>query len=176
MTFLEETPIDVYLAECYEHAALSPDPSTQVGAIAIAENGLMIGSGFNAIPEKFEVDYDEIDRDTKLALTVHAEASALINASGQVHTLFCSWYACEGCASAIALAGVKRVVGHQLMRDFAIEHNPSWNESTMRALDLLKMAGVSCEWYHDPLPDAPSVRVGGQVFDPSQTRLDLYVA
>jgi dCMP deaminase len=64
-----------------ETASWSKDPSVQVGAICVDDNGRILSQGYNGFP-RFVHDsparYN--DRKTKLKFVVHAEQNAIYNA------------------------------------------------------------------------------------------------
>lgn len=157
----------------YNAAASSPDPSTQNGAVIVRKDmhDVILSTGCNdfppgikQIPERWE------DRTLKYEYVCHAEVSAILGAQhfGIVGTtLYVPWYACTNCAKYAILAGIKRIVGHQQVRDFAEAHNPGWSKSVALGLDMLDEAGVMCSWYDGPVPAAPTIRIAGREFDPS---------
>ena len=157
----------------YIEAAKSPDPSTQMGAVLVRKDltDQILGVGFNdfppgikQVPERWE------DRELKYEYVCHAEVSAILAAQDfGMHgcTEFVTLPACTNCAKYMILAGVKCVVGHQQYAAFMSKHNPSWNESRHLGLDMLDEAGVLVRWLDGPVPDAPKIRIGGLVFDPS---------
>ena len=156
----------------YETAELSPDPSTQNGAVLIRSDftDQILGTGFNTFPPGIENHAERWEnRALKYEYVCHAEVSAIINASpfpvdGAV--LYVPWYACTTCAKYIILAGVKAVVGHKQVREFASSVNPGWDDSVALGLDMLAEAGVKCRWFNGPIYEAPKVLVGGEMFDP----------
>lgn len=162
-----------WLGHAYQMATLSPDPSTQNGAV-IARGETMLGHGCNRFPNGI-ANTDERWENTALRYqyVAHAEESACANAllvhGGNVRgaTLYSPWYACTDCAKTILLTSISRVVGHADMRDYAERYTPGWTDSIALALDMLAEAGVQCDWYRGRVPDAPSVRVGGRLFAPA---------
>lgn len=63
-------------------ASWSKDPSTKVGAVIVGPGGEIRSTGFNGFPRGVE-DTDErlANREEKLALVVHAEMNAVLNAA-----------------------------------------------------------------------------------------------
>ena len=157
------------LAAAYRMAVRSPDPSTQNGTV-IAWNSLIVAEGYNRFPEGVEESDERWERPTKYAFVCHAEVMAVLRAlrAGVPMadaTMFVLWYACTDCAKVIIESGLRHVVGHANLHEFAAEHSPGWKDSIATALTMLDEAGVRCEWYEGPI-DGPNVRIGGALFSP----------
>jgi dCMP deaminase len=121
-------------------AKLSPDLSTQNGAVIVRPDGVEISGGWNAPPHPSVAIRHE--RPEKYVFTEHAERMAIFNAARNGHstedcTMFAVWAACNECARAIIAAGITRVV--------TLPHhrvNPS-NRWDLRTADaMLAEAGV----------------------------------
>lgn len=91
----------------------SKDPSTKVGAV-IAKGNRIVSLGFNGFPSGVG-DHPEryADRDTKLAMVLHAEENALLFARQDLTG--CTAYVwpmppCANCAAKLIQAGIGRVV------------------------------------------------------------------
>lgn len=95
-------------------AAWSKDPTTKVGAVIVRDDRTLASVGFNGFPRGVEDSEERLhDRDTKLAMTVHAEVNAILSAHEPVkgHTLYVSpLFCCANCAAAIVQSGIRRVV------------------------------------------------------------------
>jgi len=93
----------------------SKDPGTKVGCVLVSDRRL-IASGYNGFPSTLSDSltlYE--DRDYKLAVTVHAEANAIMNAAKngaktQSCTAYVTFPPCSQCAASLIQAGVERVV------------------------------------------------------------------
>ena len=93
----------------------SKDPGTAVGCVLVSDRRI-IATGYNGLPmgiadlsERFD------DRDWKLAVTVHAEVNAILNAGKhgartEGATLYTTFPPCSNCTAAIIQAGITRVV------------------------------------------------------------------
>lgn len=95
----------------------SPDPNTQVGACIVNSVGRVVGSGYNALPNKVctqSMPWDREAKDpleTKYPFVVHAEKNAIYNATTSVAncSLYVTLYPCNECAKDIIQAGIKEV-------------------------------------------------------------------
>lgn len=104
---------DDYFLTIAEAVALrSKDPSTQVGAVLINEEGHIIGTGYNGFPPKFPESVDYWTKPLKYDYVVHAEANCLLHSIQKTKgsTLYTTMYPCKECAKLIAAAGIVRVV------------------------------------------------------------------
>jgi len=92
----------------------SKDPGTGCGAIVVKDR-YILGTGYNGFPAGIaDTDARLEDRDTRLALTLHAELNALLRI-GARRAKGASLYVwpfppCHACAAAIVQAGIARVV------------------------------------------------------------------
>jgi len=103
-----------WLGLARHYAGWSNDPSTQVGCV-IARGKEQLSQGYNGFPAGIaDTDARLTDRDTRLALTLHAEHNALLRI-GARRAKGASLYVwpfppCHACAAAIVQAGIARVV------------------------------------------------------------------
>jgi dCMP deaminase len=127
----------------------------------------MIASGYNGFPSTLcdSLDLYE-DRDYKLAVTVHAEANAIMNAAKngaktQSCTAYVTFPPCSQCAASLIQAGVTKVVCPDPA--FAPER---WRASFKLANEMLYQSGVKLLYYSEadlqcPTEIAPSVEPTG---------------
>ena len=93
----------------------SRDPGTKVGCVLVLDKRI-ISVGFNGFPQNLSDSLELYqDRDYKLAVTVHSEANAILNAAKngaktQGATAYVTFPPCSQCAAALIQAGVERVV------------------------------------------------------------------
>ena len=133
-----------YLELAKHVASWSKDPSTKVGSVIVRSNNTVATMGFNGFPQRVRDTQERLgDRSTKLDLTVHAEINAMAFASESL--IGCTLYVyplspCIRCATSIIQHGIIKVVAPRP------EPDSRWYDSTMRAKDLLREAGVSVEW------------------------------
>lgn len=115
-----------FLQLCIDHARMSKDPSSMVGAIIVGPDREIRSAGFNGFPRGI-ADTDERlgDRETKLRLVVHGEMNAVL-AAARVGTPLkgCTLYLvatdisgavwgglpCIRCAVGIIQAGITEIV------------------------------------------------------------------
>ena len=112
-------------------ASKSKDPSTQVGACLISEDGKILSTGCNTTPNgwlnkdfPWERNEKEIGREnTKYPYVVHAEANCLNNLAYSNDdlskmTLVVTLFPCSECAKKIIQSGLKRII---YLDDYYIE-------------------------------------------------------
>lgn len=115
----------------------SKDPSSKVGAVIADDRGVVRGLGYNGLPRGIDDDPALLtDRDRKLAITVHAEVNAILNAATTVYgcTAYATHQPCGQCAAKLINAGVARVV-YRANPDF----DQRWGHT---GANLLRAAGV----------------------------------
>lgn len=161
---------EFYLTRAYDNAAYSFDESSQIGAVIVREDGYITGHGWNRFPAGVEMTPERWERPLKYEYVVHAEVTSILHSlanSHRPHTMYCNLPACANCAKTMVEAGLRKVVGHQLLADHFAEHNPKWTEQRDLGMSMLAEGGVEIEWYDEPLPEAVTILSGGQKFDPS---------
>jgi dCMP deaminase len=92
----------------------SKDPSTKCGAVITNQHNQIVSIGYNGFPMHIEDTEERLnDRETKLAMTIHAERNALIFAKQDLHgcTLY-TWplQCCSECAAMMIQAGIVKHV------------------------------------------------------------------
>jgi dCMP deaminase len=123
-------------------AQWSKDPSTKVGAVIVRPNRTIASIGYNGFPRGVNDDERLNDRPYKYAMTVHAEANAILSANERLDG--CTLYVtplspCSSCASILIQSGIKRVVAY-------MPHQPEhWADSFAIARTMLDEAGVRWE-------------------------------
>ena len=125
-------------------ASWSKDPSTQVGAVLVSPDRALVILGYNGFPRGVEDDPACLfDRDTKLAMTIHAEENAILVAQRNLQgfTLYV-WPIppCSTCAAKIVQVGISRVVA-PLIVDAATEQR--WAKSNQIGMRMFEQAGVT---------------------------------
>jgi dCMP deaminase len=144
---------DHFLRLCLEHARMSKDPSTRVGAVIVGPDREVRSAGFNGFPRGLaDTPARLADRDTKLRLIVHAEINALCNAA-RIGTPLkgCTLYLaatddggqvwggapCTRCTVELIQAGIVRVVSLPFKAG-----GSKWAEDIAYARGVLAEAGV----------------------------------
>lgn len=135
----------------YAQSTLSPDPSTQVGAILIPDRPCFEGqvaTGHNRLvrdpASRFTESQIWNNREEKYKRVVHAEVAAILDAASLgVRTkgaiLVATWACCIDCAKAIVEAGIAAVI----VDDLAMQATPErWMKSINEGHQLLKSNGI----------------------------------
>jgi len=144
----------------------SKDPGTKVGCVLVNDRR-MIASGYNGFPSTLSDSLELYeDRDYKLAVTVHAEANAIMNAAKngaktQSCTAYVTFPPCSQCAASLIQAGVKRVVCPD-----PANAPERWRASFKLANEMLYQSGVKLLYYTEAdlqclTETAPSVEPTG---------------
>jgi len=143
-----------FLNLAFEHARMSKDPNTRVGAVIVGPDREVVSTGFNGFPRGIADTPERLcDRDEKLRLVIHAEMNAIINAARiGVSVKGCSLYLaatddsgmiwggppCTRCAVHVIQAGITRVVSRPMKAGFS-----KWHDDLAVSGALLLEAGVS---------------------------------
>ena len=121
----------------------SKDPSTQVGAVIVDSENIIVSTGYNGFPKGIQ-DLEErlLDREQKYDIIIHAEANALLHAKRSVEG--CTLYTwpfepCSRCAGLIIQSGIKRVVS-------IINSDKRWEKNFTLARQLFNEAGIIIQW------------------------------
>ena len=127
-----------------EISTWSKDPSTQVGAVVIGQNGEVLSQGYNGFPRSIKDTPQRLkDREKKYNLVVHAEMNAIYNASlNGVSLKGSTLYVyglpiCNECAKGVIQVGIDRVIATR-----PADYNKEWDESIKDAKALFKEAEV----------------------------------
>lgn len=143
-----------FLRLALEHARMSKDPSTKVGAVIVGPDREVRSTGFNGFPRGItDTDARLSDRDLKLRLVVHAELNAILNAARVgIPLKGCTLYfaatdgsgdvwggaPCTRCSVEVIQSGIAEVV------TWPIRSTPSrWHDDIAFARGLLDEAGIA---------------------------------
>ena len=138
-----------FLRIAKEVQSWSRDPGTKVGCVLV-QNKRILSVGFNGFPQNLSDSLDLYkDREYKLAVTVHAEANAILNAAKngaqtQGATAYVTFPPCSQCAAALIQAGVETVVCPD--PETAPER---WKASFKMANEILYQSGVKLLYYSE---------------------------
>lgn len=149
-----------YLREAYRQAALSPDPSNQVGAVLVNSVGRIVGQGYNHLPGG--VTCDLTNRDQKINKIQHAERDAIFSAWGEAFPLvmYAPWAACNYCAQdIISCKVITKLVVHQQRMDLTPER---WVESIKYAHQMLADAGIEVQFWSGNVGGVRPILVDGK--------------
>jgi len=143
-----------FLNLAVEHARMSKDPSTRVGAVIVGSDKEIVSTGFNGFPRGIADTPERLaDREQKLRLVVHAEMNAILNAARNGtrligRTLYLAatddtgliWGGppCTRCTVEVIQAGIVQIVSRP-------EKNvPSkWHEDIALSRKLLSEVGIN---------------------------------
>lgn len=106
-----------FLDVAWNAAKMSPDPSTQVGAVLVKiDDNQLVSVGYNGFPRGVEETPERWERPTKYDFVVHAERNCILNAAREgrstLNTRLYLYYdacPCIQCTLDIIQAGVKEV-------------------------------------------------------------------
>ncbi|PIS05622.1 MAG: cytidine deaminase [Candidatus Buchananbacteria bacterium CG10_big_fil_rev_8_21_14_0_10_42_9] len=95
----------------------SKDPNSQVGAVIVDGNKIVVALGYNGFPRGISDDKLPWSRegdflDTKYAYVIHAEENAIYNANKPTQgcTLYTNLFPCNECAKTIIQSGIKEII------------------------------------------------------------------
>lgn len=107
-----------YLKLACDISEVSPDPSTQCGAVIIRPDGELLSMGWNRFPARLSRDPSLYwDRPEKYKRITHAEVAAILTARADLHGCWLyTWPpgpgpTCRECALAVIESGITRVCG-----------------------------------------------------------------
>jgi len=158
-----------YLRDAYRHALISPDTSTQNGAIVLDRNNYILGWGANEFTNGMDVTPDLLERPKKYTFIEHAERNAIYHslrrlnhdpAYGTPHTMVAAWASCADCARAIVQSGIKTLIRHDRS---GVDR---WSES-IEAGDIILAAGdVTVIDVKGKIGRCDPVLVNGELWNP----------
>lgn len=122
----------------------SKDPSTKVGCVIARPDRTVASVGYNGFPRGvFDSERRLTDRNTKIAMVVHAEANAVLSAYERLDgcTAYVSCHPCSACAGVLIQSGIARVVAPMPPEDKL----KRWGESFGYAQIMLDEAAVKLD-------------------------------
>ena len=134
-----------FLVIASHFAGWSKDPSTKVGAVAVRSRRIL-AQGYNGLPAGVsDTESRLMDRTTRLAMTVHAEANCICHAAQNgVSLIGATMYVwplmtCSNCASMLIQSGIIKVVVPNFVEP------QRWQDSFDLARTMFIEAGVSVD-------------------------------
>ena len=94
-------------------AQWSKDPTTKVGAVAVATTKAILETGFNGLPRGVQDLPERMERPAKYIWTAHAEENLVAHAARKQlegSTVYVTHLCCNACARMLINAGVAEVV------------------------------------------------------------------
>ena len=132
-----------FLPSAQAIAALSKDPSTKVGAVALNDDGILLAVGYNGFPRGVGDDPARYaDKEVKYKLISHAEQNLVAQAAYAGHSLkgstvvLSGLYPCSSCAKSLIQAGVRRIITPPA------DANPRWAPDAEWSSLMFREAGV----------------------------------
>lgn len=168
MSIVEDRYSDVNwaneLRKAYLTAVMSPDPSSQNGALVYNEHRHLIGQGFNGFTPGVEITPDKLERPVKYLYIEHAERAAVYDCIGSSRydrvpqgnepvLMVCPWASCADCARAIVLSGISLLVRHKDAMERKVDR---WADSIALADKILIAGGVEIYEHVGPV-DGPEI-------------------
>ena len=152
-----------YMLHAYRVAHSSKDPSTQVGAVVVSDQGV-VAQAYNR-----SIEVNETEGLTKYDYTEHAERNALYDCikrkvSPVGLSMYANWAACCDCARAIVECGISHVYTHLEMHD---KYLGEYRESTDKGLYMLTKSGVNVTMISGDISNGRiTIRTSGQNWQP----------
>lgn len=122
-------------------AQWSKDPTTKVGAVAVASSKQILETGFNGLPRGVHDLPERMERPAKYIWTAHAEENLVAHAARKVlegSTVYVTHLCCNACARMLINAGVAKVVVGSGQTSMPLEQFEA-------ALAMFEEAGVELE-------------------------------
>jgi dCMP deaminase len=139
----------------------SLDPNTQIGAVIVDQNDVVLTTGYNRFPRGIQDTPERWDRPLKYQYVVHAEHNAILTAAWAgiplegtkiyIVGMGPPTVPCVSCAKAIIQAGIRTVIGSGYK-----PATDGWDDILKQAADLLSEAGI--EFIEVPYSDVQAER------------------
>lgn len=164
------------LKDAYKLAALSPDPSTQIGAFLVAYDGQVetLTRSYNNPTMNWKMKDSDWERPRKYDLMCHAERGALDKAAvfgicTSASTMVATWAACADCARGIVACGVKTLVRH---KSLGVTATTGWEDSVNIGDQIMLAGGVQLIDIVGPIHGAPAVMRSESLYNPADEKAD----
>lgn len=144
---------DVSMLSALIWSSKSKDPSTQVGACIVSEDGRVLSTGYNGTPNNWNDDFFPWDNNTQIGeentkypYVIHAEMNTIMNYKGSLKdfknsTIYVTLFPCSNCAKLIVQSGIKKVV-------YLADDRKDTKDNKCAKL-LLKTCGIELINYND---------------------------
>ncbi|XP_066901942.1 deoxycytidylate deaminase isoform X2 [Halyomorpha halys] len=131
------------MATAFLAAKRSKDPITQVGACIVNRKNIIVGVGYNGMPngcndDTFPWQKSKDTLYTKHTYVCHAELNAVLNKNCtdlDGCTMYVGLFPCNECAKVIIQSGIKKVI--------YLSDKHSYKDETIAAKKMFDMAGVN---------------------------------
>lgn len=124
----------------YLIARRSKDPKTQVGAVIVNPDNIVVGMGYNGSPRGISDDEWSWGSPEKHAAVIHAEVNAILNSNQAALDdcrLYVPFFTCNECAKLVIQSGIRHVIYCEM------KHFKSERYNMEEARKMYDMAGVS---------------------------------
>ena len=133
-----------FISLAKEISTWSKDPSTQVGAVIVNDQKIILSHGYNGFPRGTCDDVDLYEnKPIKYSRVVHAELNAILNCKHSLegsHLFLWPLPPCNECAKAIIQSGIKQVTFARPTDEISAQ----WAQSHYIAGQMFAEAGISC--------------------------------
>mgnify|MGYP001210236381 CR=1 FL=1 len=152
-----------YMLHAYRVAHASDDPSTQVGAVIVSDQGVVAQAYNKPISIKDTTGLSKYD------YTEHAERRVLYECiskrlSPKGCSMYANWASCCDCARAVIECGIDHVYTHLQMHD---KYSGAYRESTEKGLLMLTNSGVNVTMISGDISNGRiTIRTSGQNWQP----------
>ena len=116
-------------------SALSKDPSTKVGCVAVNSDGIILSVGYNGFPRGVSDDpHRYADRETKYKLISHSEQNLVAQAAytgvslKNSTVILSGLYPCSSCAKSLIQAGVKKIITPRPDANLRWSEDAAWSK------------------------------------------------
>lgn len=151
---MDKKDIEKLLPEIKKLLQKSNDPDTQVAALIIDHEGVIVGSGCNYNLSKTYYKYlgteyfqrkkdpKKFESPEKYLWTIHAEQAALLKSVGYGEIMICTHLPCHSCMKMIVQSQIEEVI--YFTENFSSDH---WEESKKVSKELAKIYNISLTYY-----------------------------
>lgn len=112
---------DWYMGLAFWIASKSKDPQTQMGAIIVSDDNVIIGTGYNGPPSQCKDHNIDWGRPQKYDFVIHAEENAIIHAAAYYNlkgaTVYVTGIPCKHCILKCASIKIDKVIYFPLKKD-----------------------------------------------------------